>query len=125
MEALIALSIVLLAVEAIRFRRSGVETLAIRSPWVVSMIIGLVHGLGFAGALSEYGLPPYAKFVSLLAFNLGVETGQLAFVAALLALGAAARRTNPKLFLPVRVTAMWFIGICGSFWLVERVVGFF
>lgn len=124
-EAVIALSIVLLAVESIRYHREGVETLAIRSPWVVSMAIGLIHGLGFAGALSQYGLPPYAEFVSLLAFNSGVEVGQLSFVALVIALGAAVHRIRSELLAPIRVSAMVSIGVCGSFWLVARVSGFF
>ncbi|MFP6595879.1 MAG: HupE/UreJ family protein [Candidatus Hydrogenedentota bacterium] len=124
-EAVIALSIVLLAVEASRYRRTETETLAIRSPWLVSMGIGLVHGLGFAGALSEFGLPAHARFISLLAFNLGVEIGQVLFIASLIALGAVARRIEMPLLPQVRVAATWLIGVCGSFWLTERVVGFF
>ncbi len=124
-DAVIALSIVFLAVEAIRYRRTGEETLAIRAPWAVSMAIGLIHGLGFAGALSEYGLPAHARFISLLAFNLGVEVGQLAFIGALLLLGWMARRMDARLMPRVQFAAMGFIGVCGSFWLVERVAGFF
>lgn len=124
-EAVIALSIVFLAVEAIRYRRTGDETLAVRAPWAVSMAIGLVHGLGFAGALGEYGLPAHARFVSLLAFNLGVETGQLAFIGVLLLLGVVVRRMDAQLVPRVQFAMMGFIGVCGSFWLVERVTGFF
>lgn len=124
-EAVVALSIVLLAVEAIRYRQTGVETLTIRAPWGVSMAIGLIHGLGFAAALSEYGLPAHARFVSLLAFNLGVETGQLAFVGVLILLGTMARHVKTDLGPPIRLGAMWFNGVCGSFWLVQRVTGFF
>lgn len=124
-EAVIALSIVLLAVEAIRYRRSGVDTFAIRAPWAVSMAIGLVHGLGFAGALSEYGLPAYAKFVSLFAFNLGVEVGQLTFVVSLVLLGAAARKVALPAVPRVKFAATCFVGVCGAFWLVERVTAFF
>ncbi len=124
-EAVIALSIVFLAVEAIRYRRTGDETLAIRAPWAVSMAIGLIHGLGFAGALSEYGLPAHARLISLLAFNLGVEAGQLIFIGALLLLGWVARRVDARLVPRVQYAATAFIGVCGSFWLVQRVTGFF
>lgn len=128
-EALISLSIVLLAVEVMRYRKTGVETLAIRSPWVVSVAIGLVHGLGFAGALSEYGLPAYAKFISLLAFNLGVEAGQLTFIGSLIVIVVLARRIEPRSRRRIGPlagrAAVWFIGICGAFWLVQRVSGFF
>ena len=136
-EAVIALSILVLAVEVTRHRRTGAETLAIRAPWIVSMGIGLVHGLGFAGALSEYGLPAHARAVSLFAFNLGVEIGQLAFVAALLVMGLVVRRIEMRLWPPTRlrpltklrspiqVAATWLIGVCGSFWLIERIAGFY
>jgi hydrogenase/urease accessory protein HupE len=124
-EAVIALSIVLLAVEAHRYRQTGAETLALRSPWLVSMVIGLVHGLGFAGALREFGLPAHARSVSLLAFNLGVETGQVLFIAMLIVLGGAARRIEMPVLPQIRLATVWFIGICGSFWLTERVAGFF
>lgn len=124
-EAVIALSIVLLAVETIRRRKSDLESLATRSPWLISIVIGLVHGLGFAGALSEYGLPAHAKLVSLFAFNLGVEVGQLSFIAALLVLGVLIRRFDGRLLSPLQTVAGIFIGIIGSFWFVERVTGFF
>ena len=124
-EALIALSIVFLAVEVVRYKQTGVETLAIRAPWLVSMLIGLVHGLGFAGALSEFGLPAHAKFLSLFGFNLGVEIGQLAFVTVLLVAAAGIRRTSKQLVPLAQTAATWSIGVCGAFWLVERVFGFF
>jgi len=124
-EAVIALSIVLLAVETLRYRHSDEESLSIRAPWLVSMIIGLIHGLGFAGALTEFGLPAHAKFVSLLAFNLGVEAGQLAFIGTLLVIGIVTRRYAKSIVPRMQTAAIWFIGICGSFWLVERLTGFF
>lgn len=124
-DALVALSIVLLAVEVVQYERIGAETLAIRAPWLVSMIIGLVHGLGFAGSLADYGLPPYARTFSLAAFNLGVEAGQLAIVAALLHVAYTAR----KIEMPNRAVfprlASWVIGTLGAFWLIERVTAFF
>lgn len=124
-EAVIALSIVMLGVEAVRYHRGGEATFAIRAPWAMSIAIGLIHGLGFAGALNNYGLPDYAEFYALLAFNLGVEAGQLVFVAALVLLGSIVRRINVRLLPLTRVTAMWLVGICGSYWLVERSVGLF
>ena len=78
-EAVIALSILFLAVEIIR-SREGRVTLTERAPWLVSLSFGLVHGLGFAGALSEVGLPQNDIPLALLMFNIGVETGQLLFV---------------------------------------------
>jgi len=124
-EAVIALSIVLLGVEAHRYNRSGETTIAIRSPWLISCVIGLIHGLGFAGALSDYGLPVYAKLPALLAFNLGVEAGQLAFVTTLALAAALLRTMNARLLPRARLAAVWLVGICGSYWLVERLVGLY
>ena len=83
-ELLIALSIFFLAVEVVR-KRAGKTSFTIRQPWVVAMAFGLLHGLGFAGALSEIGLPKGQEIWALLLFNLGVEAGQILFVAAVLA----------------------------------------
>ena len=75
-EALIGLSIVFLAAEALR----GDKGYVTRAPWVVSALFGLLHGLGFAGALAEIGLPPNSAIVALLFFNIGIEIGQLLIV---------------------------------------------
>ena len=66
--------------------------MTLRAPWIVAFAFGLLHGLGFAGALSEVGLPQGHIPVALMFFNLGVEAGQLLFVAAVLALVAVFRR---------------------------------
>ena len=87
-EAAIALSIVLVAVEVVNARR-GKPSLAARWPWLIAFCFGLLHGFGFAGALAEVGLPHHAIPVALLFFNLGVEIGQLVFVAAILDGGRA------------------------------------
>jgi len=84
-EALIALSIVLAAAEGVRPEDQR-SSLIDRAPWIVAFGFGLLHGFGFAGALSELGLPDGAIPLALLFFNLGVEAGQLIFVAAVLAL---------------------------------------
>jgi hydrogenase/urease accessory protein HupE len=129
-EAVIALSIILLAVEILR-ARVGQEQLTQRRPWIVSFSFGLLHGLGFAGALSEIGLPEGDVPMALLAFNLGVEAGQIAFVVAVLAFFAAARAAVPRLIALVRdpeapgtVVMGYGIGILATFWLVERVMAF-
>lgn len=124
-EAIVALSIVFLGVENIRYRRTGIETLAIRKPWLVSSAIGLVHGLGFAGALSDYGLPAYAQYLSLIAFNLGVELGQLGFVASLLVAAFIVQQFSQKLLIPIQNAAVWLIGVSGAYWLVERTLAFY
>ena len=90
-EAAIALSIVLVAVEIVNARR-GVPSLAARWPWLIAFSFGLLHGFGFAGALAEIGLPHHAIPVALLFFNLGVEFGQLAFVAAVWTAGTILSR---------------------------------
>jgi len=80
-EAVIALSILFLAVEITR-KHDGVVGLTERKPWLVALAFGLFHGLGFAGALSEVGVPAHEVPLALLMFNVGVETGQILFVVA-------------------------------------------
>lgn len=114
-EACIALSIVLVAAEALRSR----ATLARRWPALVAFIFGLVHGLGFAGALQEIGLPQQHLAVALLTFNLGVEAGQLLVVGAAWALVIGLRRL-PRAAL-LRVPALYAIGTVAAFWSLQRV----
>ncbi|MEO0322280.1 MAG: HupE/UreJ family protein [Myxococcota bacterium] len=113
-EAVIALSLVLLAFELDR----GPPSLTHRHPAFVAGAFGLVHGLGFAGALREAGLPEGAVVPALLGFNLGVEAGQLAFVAVVLALAALARRRLPEALL--RRVVVYALGVAGSTWLLRR-----
>jgi hypothetical protein len=122
-EALIALSIVLVAVEAVRLRR-GETSLATSWPWLVAFAFGLLHGFGFAGALVDLGLPRGDLPLALLFFNLGVEVGQLVFIAAILAVAASLRRIFP---IPRRapVAAAYAIGITAAFWGFERLDAMF
>ncbi|WP_240722575.1 HupE/UreJ family protein [Poseidonocella sp. HB161398] len=125
-EAVIALSIVILAAELAKppARR---DPLATRFPAAIAFGFGLVHGLGFAGALREIGLPQSDVPLALLGFNLGVEAGQLIFIAAMLAIGALARRLVPALAArgpAVAKTASYAIGCTAAFWVIERVSGF-
>ncbi|WP_425043757.1 HupE/UreJ family protein [Primorskyibacter sp. S87] len=129
-EAIIALSIVLLAVEILR-RRKGAEQLTEQYPWIISFSFGLLHGLGFAGALSEIGLPEGDIPLALLAFNLGVEAGQLTFVAVVLLAFAVLRAVLPRfanaLHAPEAVGSLvmgYAIGGISVYWLAERVAGF-
>jgi len=92
-EAVIALSIVFVAAEIVRSRR-GEHGLTERAPWLVAGTFGLLHGFGFAGALAQVGLPQNDIPLALLFFNLGVEAGQLAFVAAVLCVIALVRRVR-------------------------------
>jgi len=120
-EAIIALSIVFVAAEVVQEYR-GKTGLTARSPWLVAFSFGLLHGFGFASALTDMGLPAASVPLALLMFNLGVELGQLAFVAAVLALTWSWRTLGvvwPKwsYYVPPYV-----IGGVASFWTLERVI---
>jgi len=122
-EAVIALSIVFLAVELVHYY-NGKEGLTVRHPWVVAFIFGLLHGFGFAGALSDVGLPQTDIPVALLFFNVGVELGQIAFVLVVSAIIWILTKT--KFTWPVRLKKVpaYAIGSMASFWLIERVLNF-
>jgi len=133
LEATIALSIMLVSVEILNARR-GKPSVTARLPWLVAFSFGLLHGFGFAGALAEVGLPQHAIPVALLFFNVGVEVGQLIFVAAVLSLirllfHAASQLLEPALiqrtFDRLDVTVAYAIGIVAAYWLVERTTAFF
>jgi hypothetical protein len=101
--------------------RQGIVDLTARAPWIVAFTFGLLHGFGFAGALSEIGLPVGHIPTALLFFNVGVELGQLAFVAAVLGVIGLLRRV--PLALP-RWTALappYAIGGLAMFWFFERI----
>jgi hydrogenase/urease accessory protein HupE len=126
-EATIALSIVLLAYEIFRIRR-GEESAIARWPWVVAFSFGLLHGFGFAGALTDLGLPRGEVPLALFAFNVGVELGQLAFITAVLAVFAIARFAAARhgwAFERLRkyslLTSAYGIGGLAAFWFFERV----
>jgi len=114
-EATIALSIMLVAGEALRQR----DTLSRRWPALVAFLFGLVHGLGFAGALKEIGLPDSHLWVALLTFNLGVEAGQLMTVGAAWLLWRALARQ--AWFQAARRPALYVIGVTAAYWSFLRV----
>lgn len=124
-EALIALSVVLLASEAAAARPA--RTLTARRPELIAAGFGLLHGLGFAGALAEIGLPRDGVWTALAAFNVGVELGQLAFLAVALTAGALAATLARRLRLDIeaarRLVALP-VGVIATVWLLERVVPF-
>jgi hydrogenase/urease accessory protein HupE len=122
-EAVIALSIAFVAVEIVHVRQ-GRRSLAARAPWLVAFAFGLLHGFGFAGALSEIGLPAGQIPVALLFFNLGVETGQLLFVGAVLALVALIRIRRRSLPAWLDLVPPYAIGTIAMFWVIERVAAF-
>ena len=122
-EAIIALSIVFVASE-IMHGRQGRPGLTARAPWVVAFSFGLLHGLGFAGALAEIGLPQTAIPLALLMFNVGVELGQLLFVGAVLGLTFTYKRISryqPEWVVPA---VAYGIGSVAAFWTIERVASF-
>ncbi len=121
-EALIALSIVFLAVEIVK-KVPDRPRLSERIPWAVAFGFGLLHGFGFAGALAEIGLPQTELPTALLSFNLGVEAGQLAIVVVTMAIVSAVRRFAATLHPPAIRVATYAIGISASFWLIERITG--
>ena len=122
-EAVIALSILFLATELIKQQR-GETGLTAKSPWLVALCFGLLHGFGFAGALTEVGLPQTDIPLALLFFNVGVEVGQLLFIAgALLTIWMIQKITFKR---PVWLEQMpaYVIGSMASFWFIERTVSF-
>lgn len=119
-EALVALSIIFLAVEIVK-RDPAAPSLTERLPWLVAFLFGLIHGFGFAGALREIGLPESDVPTALLTFNLGVEAGQLLIVMAVMILIVLARRFAPSALHPATIAATYAIGTIASFWFIERI----
>ena len=122
-EAVIALSIVFLAGEIIN-SHYGKYSLTENYPWVVAMFFGLFHGLGFAGALTNIGLPQTEIPIALLMFNLGVETGQIIFLVAVLLIWALVKRANIKWPVNAWRWMPYAIGSLAAFWTIERIIGF-
>jgi len=122
-EAIIALSILFLAAEIVH-KHEGRIGLTERWPWLIAFLFGLFHGLGFAGALSEIGVPQAEVPLALLMFNVGVEVGQLLFIGVVLCLLAVFRR------LPLTApdgawrVAPYTIGGLAAFWTIQRVMSF-
>ncbi|OUR94340.1 hypothetical protein A9Q87_01460 [Flavobacteriales bacterium 34_180_T64] len=121
-EAVIALSIVFLAVELIHYM-NGRQGLTARFPWIVAFTFGLLHGFGFARALVDLGLPQIDIPWALLFFNVGVELGQLAFVIITLGMIWLLRKINWPDW--IKKVPPYAIGSLASFWMIERVLAFF
>ncbi len=123
-EAAIALSIVFVASEIVHGRR-GEPGMTERYPWVVAFSFGLLHGFGFAGALNEVGLPQAAIPVALLFFNVGVEIGQLLFLASVFAVFALARQVGRRIGMSqppwVWNVPPYAIGGIAAFWVIQRI----
>jgi hydrogenase/urease accessory protein HupE len=117
-EIMIAFSIVLVGAEIVRMER-GQSSLTIKWPWVVAFAFGLLHGFGFSGALEDLGLPPDDLPLALFCFNLGVEIGQLMFVATIL-MAVGALRKFVEVPRSAIVALAYTIGIVAAFWTIER-----
>lgn len=122
-EAVIALSIVFLAKEAITVHH-GKPSFTAQYPWLVAFIFGLLHGMGFASALNEIGIPENEIFLAMFSFNIGVELGQLAFVLAVLVTIATAKRLLPQFPYWTKKLPAYAIGCTASFWLLQRLLMF-
>jgi hypothetical protein len=120
-EACIALSVLLVAREGLHERQTAIR----RWPWIAAAVFGCVHGLGFASALAQLGLPRASLARSLVSFNVGVELGQLAVVGAVVAVVAVGRRlVGERRILRVRIhrAACYGLGALAAWWLLHRVV---
>jgi hydrogenase/urease accessory protein HupE len=126
-EASIALSIVFVASEIMHSRR-GRMGLTERYPWIVAFVFGLLHGFGFAGALAQIGLPQASIPMALLFFNVGVELGQLFFIACVIAVVTLARRLTRNVDLAglrwARAVPPYVIGSLAAFWTLQRIATF-
>ena len=131
-EAVIALSIVYLAYDVALHlraqnkhdRRASGLSLSYRHPATVAAIFGLLHGLGFANILNEFGLPKAEQLLALLMFNLGIEAGQLVFIAILLCVFAAASKLIKWRDLrPLKMLGIYSIGGVAAYWTIARAVG--
>jgi len=121
LNASIALSILFLGPEIVRSWR-GETSFTIRHPWVVAFAFGLLHGFGFASGLTAIGLPQGDIPLALLTFNVGVEVGQLAFVAMILLLVRAFKVIDMRWPLWIQWAPAYVVGSLGAFWTIQRVV---
>ena len=119
-EAMVALSIVFVAVELGNLSL-GRGSITQRWPWLIAFTFGLLHGSAFAGALAEIGLPKDNIPAALLLFNVGVEIGQLLFVGVVLAVIFVLRRIKVTDIRALQPVPTYAIGICATFWFFERI----
>jgi hydrogenase/urease accessory protein HupE len=122
-EAVIALSIVFVAAEIVRIYR-GLESITARAPWLVAFTFGLMHGLGFAGGLSEAGLPAGHVPTALLFFSGGVEAGHFMFIAVVLSGIALVRRIRIPFPRWTELVPPYAIGATAMFWVIQRIAAF-
>lgn len=127
-EAVIALSIIFLALEVVQSLRAKAQynmklRLSQRYPWLVAFSFGLLHGFGFAGALAEIGLPQNDVPLALLTFNLGVELGQLLIVLIAIGLLKLIAHYKSTFLKPIKYMLSYAIGIIATYWFMERMIG--
>jgi hydrogenase/urease accessory protein HupE len=122
-ETTIALSILFLASELIKVNQ-GKPSLTAKYPWVVAFAFGLLHGLGFAGALADVGLPQHEIPLALLMFNVGVELGQIFFVLMILFLVFVLKKLYTNWPAWSKQVPAYGIGIMAAFWFIERISAF-
>jgi hydrogenase/urease accessory protein HupE len=120
LNAGIALSILFLGPEIVRTWR-GKTSFTIRHPWVVAFLFGLLHGFGFASALTSAGLPPHELPWALLSFNAGVEIGQVGFIVLILFLERAFRVLEIDWPRVMEALPGYTVGSLGAFWTIQRV----
>mgnify|MGYP000459924160 CR=1 FL=1 len=118
-EILIAASIVLLGIEIIR-KQKGHKSLATERPYLISFVIGLIHGCGFASALSEIGLPKGTELLALLLFNLGVELGQFAIVGLTIIALLAIAKISKTALRKTEVFLTYGLASIAMFWFIQR-----
>jgi hydrogenase/urease accessory protein HupE len=121
LNASIALSILFLGPEIVR-RWRGQTSFTIRHPWVVAFAFGLLHGFGFASGLTTMGLPQAEIPLALLLFNVGVEIGQLVFVATMVALERAFRVLQIRWPRAVEALPGYAVGSLGAYWAIQRTI---
>ncbi|ETN96370.1 membrane protein [Zhouia amylolytica AD3] len=121
-EAVIALSIVFLAIEILKLQQ-GKSTFTSQKPWLVAFIFGLLHGFGFAGAIQDIGLPQNEIPLALATFNIGVELGQIIFVVIILIFIKFVKPQIPQQTW-INKLVPYAIGSVSAFWLIERITGF-
>jgi hypothetical protein len=122
-EAVIALSIVFVATEIVKVRR-GIKSITASAPWMVAFSFGLIHGLGFAGGLSDTGLPALHIPTALLFFSLGVESGHFLFIGVVLSLIALLHRVRIPLPRWTELVPPYAIGTTAMFWVIQRITAF-
>jgi hypothetical protein len=123
-EALIAFTIFVVAVEVARDTQGRALSVG-RVPWAMAFCFGLVHGLGFAGALAQVGLPDHEIPLALVSFNCGIELGQLAFIVLVLIARALLRWLPTSLLRAGELIPAYAIGSMSAFWMLQRTAAIF